>query len=223
MGLDENFNVGADQMKRPRGILSYNLTNYPQEAVSWKVTGNLGGEEYQDLTRGPLNEGGFFAERQDYHLPGAPVGSSSAWSHATPFEKMTGVGVQFFVTTFNLNLPTPEYAVPLGFEFTNQTSAADASRPSHFRAVLYVNGYQYGKYVNNIGPQTVYPVPEGILDYHGENTLALLGWCMEKEETGCVIDSTGFKMVMTSTPVLTGRGNVQMAAMSNWRTRKGAY
>ena len=221
MGLDENFVVGVDQMKRPRGILSYNLTGYPQDAVSWKITGNFGGEQYQDLIRGPLNEGGFYAERQGYHLPGAPAGSTSAWSDATPFEQITGVGVKFFTTTFTLDLPTPEYAIPLGFEFANQTATTDTSRPSNFRAVLYVNGYQYGKYVNNIGPQTVYPVPEGILGYRGMNTLGLLVWCME--EAGCAIQNGGIKMVTTGTPVVTGRGEVGMAAMSSWSAREGAY
>ena len=137
MGLDENWVVGTDQMKRPRGILSYNITGYDQSAVSWKMTGNLGGEQYQDLIRGPLNEGGFYVERQGYHLPGAPAGGDSAWSDATPFETITAPGVKFFTTTFQLNLPTPEYAIPLGFEFANSTATSDANRPGNFRAVLY--------------------------------------------------------------------------------------
>ena len=221
MGLDENFVVGVDQMKRPRGILSYNLTSYPQDAISWKITGNLGGEQYQDLLRGPLNEGGFFAERQGYHLPGAPTNSSASWSDATPFEPITGVAVKFFTTTFSLALPTPQYAIPLGVQFTNQTATSDAARPINFRAVLYVNGYQYGKYVNNIGPQTLYPVPEGILDYRGTNTLGLLVWCME--EGGCEIQMGGIQLVTTGQAVLTGRGEVAMAAMGSWVVREGAY
>jgi hypothetical protein len=44
-------------MRTPRGILNYTLAGRPATAVSWKLTGNLGGENYADLVRGPLNEG----------------------------------------------------------------------------------------------------------------------------------------------------------------------
>lgn len=33
--------------------------------------------------------------------------------------------------------------------------------------------------VNNIGPQLSYPVPEGILNYDGQNYLALTLWSLE--------------------------------------------
>ena len=33
--------------------------------------------------------------------------------------------------------------------------------------------------MNNIGPQTSFPVPEGILHYNGENYVALILWSME--------------------------------------------
>ena len=34
--------------------------------------------------------------------------------------------------------------------------------------------------VNHIGPQFRYPVPEGILNYHGNNYLALTLWSLEE-------------------------------------------
>ena len=36
-----------------------------------------------------------------------------------------------------------------------------------YRALLFVNGWKFGKRVANIGPQTRFPVPPGILDYKG--------------------------------------------------------
>ncbi len=36
----------------------------------------------------------------------------------------------------------------------------------HYRAQLWVNGYQFGKYVNHIGPQTKFPVPQGKSSSH---------------------------------------------------------
>ena len=54
------------------GILDYSLAGRDQSAITWKLTGNLGGEEYVDKVRGPLNEGGLFAERQGFTQPYPP-------------------------------------------------------------------------------------------------------------------------------------------------------
>jgi hypothetical protein len=35
--------------------------------------------------------------------------------------------------------------------------------------------------VNNIGPQTRFPVPEGILNYNGPNYLALTIWSLNEQ------------------------------------------
>ena len=140
MGLTENQVVGSDTMKDPRGILSYDLTGYPQSAISWSLTGNLGGESYVDKTRGPANEGSFFAERQGYHLPSPP---SQDWSVSSPIDDgLTSPGIAFYSTSFNLSLPTPEWDIPLSFVF-NKT--ASNSTMTHYRCQLYVNGYQFGK------------------------------------------------------------------------------
>jgi len=42
-----------------------------------------------------------------------------------------------------------------------------------------VNGWMMGKRIGNLGPQTKFPVHEGILDYQGHNTLALVLWSMD--------------------------------------------
>jgi hypothetical protein len=36
--------------------------------------------------------------------------------------------------------------------------------------------YQYGKYVPHIGPQTRFPIPPGIINTRGANTLGLSVW-----------------------------------------------
>jgi len=140
MGLDENFFVGDSGMKNPRGILNYSLAGRPQNAISWKLTGNLGGEQYRDLTRGPLNEGGMYAERQGFHLPQPP---SSTWISKSPSQGLSGPGIGFFATSFNLNLPRG-YDIPLSVDFGNST--ASGSAVADYRVQLFVNGYQFGKY-----------------------------------------------------------------------------
>lgn len=139
MGMPMNFYAHSEAMKTPRGILDYSLAGHQQSDIKWKLTGNFGGEEYVDKTRGPLNEGAMYAERQGYHLPGAP---SSNWTVASPLEGITSAGIQFYTTTFDLDMPAG-YDIPLSFVFENVTNEG---KPAIFRAQLFVNGYQFGEY-----------------------------------------------------------------------------
>lgn len=238
MGLDENFTPPQvkllplivppliltiltspqDQMKEPRGILDYSLSGHSKSDVTWKLTGNLGGENYIDKTRGPLNEGALYAERQGYHLPYPPV-SSSGWKTVTggPLTGITSPGVAFYTTSFSLDMPTG-YDIPLSFTFNNGTSTDSAGRSTAYRAILYVNGYQFGKYVHNIGPQDTYPVPEGILNYHGENWVAVALWALE--EGGAKL--TGLDLGVDAV-ILSSLEKVGNSPMPRWQKRAGAY
>ncbi|KAL9031706.1 MAG: hypothetical protein Q9196_000302 [Gyalolechia fulgens] len=214
MGLDENFVVGTDQMKQPRGILDYVLFGRPQSAVEWKITGNLGGEDYRDGARGPLNEGGLYAERLGFHLPRPPT-TGSGWGRGKPMNGSSTAGVNFYTTSFELDLPTG-YDIPLSFVFTNSTP--NDMGVSSFRSQLYVNGYQFGKYVSNIGPQTSFPVPEGILNYHGTNYVALSLWALDAR--GAKIED----LQLVSTAVIqSGYGPVELSPMPAYEERVGAY
>jgi hypothetical protein len=42
-----------------------------------------------------------------------------------------------------------------------------------YRAQIFLNGWNLGQYVNNVGPQHTFVLPAGILDSRGENTLAI--------------------------------------------------
>ncbi|KAJ5682629.1 Glycoside hydrolase family 35 [Penicillium macrosclerotiorum] len=209
MGLDEDWTVGSEEMKDPRGILSYTLSGHDASAVSWKLTGNLGGEDYQDSVRGPLNEGGLYAERQGFHQPQPPA---QKWDSSSPFTGLSKPGIRFYSASFDLDLPQG-WDVPLFFTFGNSTSP-----PSAYRVQLYVNGYQYGKYVNNIGPQSAYPVPEGILNYQGTNWLALSLWALE--EDGAKVEDLE---LINTTPVLTSLGDVESVDQPKYKARRGAY
>jgi beta-galactosidase len=209
MGLDEDWTVGSEEMKDPRGILDYTLTGRSDDAITWKLTGNLGGEDYRDLVRGPLNEGGLYAERQGYHQPSPP---SQKWETSSPYTGFSKPGIRFYSTSFDLNLPQG-YDIPLYFNFKNSTSP-----PPAYRVQLYVNGYQYAKYVNNIGPQTSFPVPEGILNYRGTNWLGLTLWGLG--EDGASLDD--FELVSTH-PVLTSMNKVESVDQPKWKKRAGAY
>jgi hypothetical protein len=154
-GLDENWVVGPDQMKRPRGILNYTLDSHAQSDITWKLTGNLGGEKYIDKVRGPLNEGGLYVERQGFTQPYPP---NRNWASGNPGTGISKAGVAFYQASFNLDLPR-NYDIPLRFNFGNTTIDGGVA---DYRAQLWVNGYQFGKYTNNVGPQSSFPVPQGM-------------------------------------------------------------
>ena len=210
MSLDEENGVGNNTMKSPRGIINYSLAGHAQADVQWKITGNLGGEDYEDRTRGPLNEDGLFAERQGYHLPQPP---SANWSNGKPTQGISSPGVAFYTASFDLDLPQG-YDIPLSFNFANSTD----STPQQYRTLLFVNGYQFGKFVNHIGPQTSFPVPEGILNYHGTNYIALTLWAQAvggARIEGLTLESTAI--------VQSGYGSVELSPMPAYTPRLNAY
>ena len=59
--------------------------------------------------------------------------------------------------------------MPIGLQINDATSSA-------YRALIFVNGWQMGIYVNNLGPQRIFPIPTGILNPNGENTIAIAVW-----------------------------------------------
>ncbi|KAI7773977.1 hypothetical protein LA080_009499 [Diaporthe eres] len=213
MGEETNWTPGYDTMKTPRGILNYTLDGHPQSDVEWKVTGNLGGEQYLDLARGPLNEGALFAERQGYHLPEPPT---DQWEVRSLVEEgIEGAGVGLFATSFDLDIPKG-WDVPLNFVFAN-TSSADGG-PADFRVQLFVNGYQFGKYINNLGPQTRFPVPQGILNYSGTNYVSIMLW--SQEELGAKLG--GLELVADAV-IQSGMSDPGLSPMPAWEPRESAY
>ncbi|KAF8580355.1 glycoside hydrolase family 35 protein [Ramaria rubella] len=171
MGLDET-GTGNNAPKSPRGISGFKLND--GNFTTWKVQGKLGGyTNYPDKTRGILNEGGLFGERQGWHLPGF---DTSSWENRSLSDGLPGshAGIGFFVTTFELNVPSGT-DIPMSFVFD------DNSAP--YRALLFVNGWKYGKRVGTLGPQTKFPVHEGLLNYKGKNTIAIALWALEANTT----------------------------------------
>ncbi|OTA99256.1 glycoside hydrolase family 35 protein [Hypoxylon sp. CI-4A] len=161
MGQDEEA-PGTDAIKAPMGIINFNLAGHAQSDVTWKLTGNLGGESYHDLARGPRNEGALFAERQGYHQPSPP---SQDWT------------------------------------------------------TLFVNGWQFGKHVANLGPQTAFPVPEGILNHDGRNTVALTLWSLNGRGARL---ADGFAL-LPEMPLWSGYRKPWLSPRPAWTPREGAY
>ncbi|TDL23060.1 glycoside hydrolase family 35 protein [Rickenella mellea] len=173
-GLNEDQG-GDDFFKTPRGVRGYQLLGGPDFSV-WKIQGNLGGENGPDNTRGPLNEGGLFFERQGAHLPGFPAtnwASSKTDSTCSPTVGITTAGIKAYRTTFNLNFPANS-DIPIALKFTRTPT-------SSYRTIIYINGWQFGRFSSKDGPQTLFPLPEGILNHQGENELLVTIWSLDAQ------------------------------------------
>lgn len=162
MGYERDDGVFGDphSTKKPRGIRAATLTG-GSSFTSWTIQGNVGQEEFDDVVRAPYNEDGLYAERIGAHFPGF---DDSKWKEGSPMKGFQGPGVRFYRTTINLDIPEG-WDVPLGFFMKIEKGAAA-------RAELFVNGWQFGKYVSDIGPQTMFPVFPGIIHPKGKNTVA---------------------------------------------------
>ncbi|GKU08842.1 unnamed protein product [Fusarium langsethiae] len=212
MGLNGNWVPGLEEGKQPRGIIDWSLESSSGKETKiskWKITGNLGGEDYIDKFRGPRNEGGFFFERQGYHLPSPPL---SNFKPGSPFKGISKPGVAFYTANLKLSLPSDRFDIPLSFEFKNNTASAGS-----YRALLYVNGFQYGRYVSHVGPQSVFPVPEGIFNYRGDNWIGLGLWALAK---GANVEGLSLN---AGVPVQTGREPVKYVKGPKYTHRRGAY
>jgi len=117
-----------------------------------------------DPVRGPLNNGGLSGERNNWYLP---TFNDSAWStHPVPDTTATP-GTSWYRTSFDLALPAAQDS-SLGL-----TIGAPGTRGGNYRALIFVNGWNMGQYIANIGPQHTFALPTGILNLQGHNTIAL--------------------------------------------------
>ena len=126
------------------------------------MLGNLGGEDLADPVRGTYNEGGLYGERNGWHLPGFP---DDDWEDVDIPGDQNRTGVSWYRTTFDVNI-LEGYDVPMSLRYKDDTK-------TRYRSLLFLNGWQLGRYANDLGPQTQFYLPRGILNTDGENTLAI--------------------------------------------------
>ncbi|AEV86605.1 beta-galactosidase [Actinoplanes sp. SE50] len=148
-GHNEDGGVN-DAHKEGRGLIS---TSVP---ATWRIQG-----ETPDPVRGVTNNGGLYGERHGWSLPGYPDRTWSAPPATTP------TGTSWYRTTVDLHVPRVDDAsIAL-------TIGEPGVKGGHYRALIFVNGWNMGQYIADVGPQHTFTLPAGILDPHGHNTLAL--------------------------------------------------
>ncbi len=167
MGHEEDYNE-SNGSKAARGLTGAALVGNPLNTLTWRLQGVRGGEAPVDTVRGPLSTGGLYGERAGWMLPGYPT---AGWQPVTLPATDTTPGVSWYTTDVTLRLPKGQ-DTSLGLEITD-----DPSR--QYRAEIYVNGWDMGNYVNYRGPQHSFPVPDGVLDPRGHNTVTLAVWNLD--------------------------------------------
>jgi len=130
--------------------------------VTWRIQGTLGGEAPADRVRGPLNNGGLYGERSGWYLPGF---DDRGWADVTLPNADPRPGVSWYRTAFRLSVP-PGADASLGLTITD-------AAPRSYRAQIFLNGWNVGQYISNVGPQSTFVLPAGLLRPQGENTLAV--------------------------------------------------
>jgi beta-galactosidase GanA len=170
-GHNEDFKAD-DTQKQPRGLTSVSLAG-TSATIDWRIQGDLGADHPVDPARGPLNVGGLGGERHGWFLPGFP---DSAWASTTLPHSTGTAGVAWYRSTVTLNLPANQ-DIPLALSIVDSASR-------HYSALLYVNGWQLGRYVNDIGPQHIFPIPPGIAKPNGTNTIAIAVWSKDSTSAG---------------------------------------
>ncbi|MFJ9245016.1 beta-galactosidase [Streptomyces sp. NPDC101776] len=172
MGHEEDYN-STNGNKTARGLTSASLVGAPLTSVTWRLQGVRGGEDLQDTVRGPLSTGGLYGERAGWSLPGYPDGD---WNRVSLPTTDTTPGVSWYRTDAKLDLPHGQ-DTSLGLTFTD-----DPARK--YRSTIFVNGWQVGNYVNYLGPQHTFPVPNGILNPNGHNSIAIAVWNLDGSTGG---------------------------------------
>jgi beta-galactosidase GanA len=172
MGHEEDYNE-SNGNKAARGLTGAALVGNPLGTITWRLQGVRGGETPVDTVRGPLNTGGLYGERAGWMLPGYPTRN---WQPVTLPATDTTPGVSWYTTDVALHLPQGQ-DTSLGLTFTD-----DPSRK--YRAEIYVNGWDMGNYVNYLGPQHSFPVPNGVLNPHGQNRIAIAVWNLDGSTGG---------------------------------------
>ena len=158
MGHEEDYN-STNGNKTARGLTSASLLGAPLTSITWRLQGVRGGEQEIDPVRGPLSTGGLYGERAGWSLPGYDDAAGTG-DVCRPTTDTPPRASSWYRDDANLNLPKGQ-DTSVGLTFTDDPT-------QKYRAEIYVNGWHVGNYVNYLGPQHSFPIPNGILNPNGE-------------------------------------------------------
>lgn len=167
-------NAGHDQgssSQLPRGIINATLLGSEDSFSSWKISGTAGRGIGVDIDpiRTQYSQGGLTGERLGWHLNGF---DDSSWDSGSPGDISEDIGIKFYRANLPINAPKGhDISLSVSFDFDPDETS------EKFRAYLYVNGYEYGKYFPYMaGGRKTYPVPPGVWNYQGDNAVSVVVW-----------------------------------------------
>lgn len=161
MGHEEDYD-GTGENRTARGIVSAKPIDADASAITWRLQGAIVDENPQ---RGPYNFGGLYGERQGWPLK---PGNAADWQPATLPADTAKPGVTWYRTSVSLALPKGQ-DTSLGLQIKDAPGR-------HYRAMIFVNGWQMGNYIADLGPQHRFPIPDGIINPHGNNDITIAVW-----------------------------------------------
>jgi len=162
MGHNDDWTAEEIRQRQPRGLTGAVIDGAPVQ-IRWRIQGTRGGEELADRVRGPLNNGGLFGERAGWHLPGFP---DRAWPRiGTLAHDQRPPGVTWYRTSVSLAVPKDQ-DVSIGLRF-------EGAGATGYRALIFVNGWQVGHYIDAAELQHEFVLPAGILRQRGDNSVAI--------------------------------------------------
>lgn len=167
--LGQNLDWSDNGLSRQnRGL--YSATVPAQDGkVTWKIQGAADKSGTKDKARGLYNNGGLYGERQGWYLPGL---DDSKWIAATDMHA-NEAGVTWYRSTFDLNVPK-DADVAFRLEvLSRRFGDTRQTRTDHSQALLFVNGWNTGIYIGDIGPQDSFTIPAAFLNLNGKNTAAV--------------------------------------------------
>lgn len=164
-----NWDLDADDFhKEARGLISVSLERQVGGSfavpVSWRIKGR--GEDNHDPVRGVMNNGGLWGEFAGWHLPEF---NDEHWASASLPRANTEAGVTWYRTNVALDLPQ-DHDITIGLAIGDPDQPRS---PVKYRASIFVNGWNMGQFIAHVGPQRIFPIPEGILNHNGPNTIAI--------------------------------------------------
>jgi beta-galactosidase GanA len=188
MGQDESFenSLGLDSNKTPRGLESASLTESTGSApaLTWRLQGASAQQVVRDPVRGPTNPAGLSGSNAGWALPNFPDGSWQSVSLPDSWAtRAVPPGVGWYRTHFSLNVPQDVWT-PLGLRLTPPGGGSPAPGAANFQALIYLNGWLIGRYINDLGPQNTFYLPQGLLRTDGRNTLAIAEWSLAAGDGG---------------------------------------
>jgi len=168
MGHEEDYNSTGEN-RTARGIVSAVPLGAGADAIRWRLQGAVTG---QDKLRGPYNLGGLHGERE-----GWPTSNDTAgWTRTSLPADTATPGIRWYRSDVTLDLPQGQ---------DSSLSLAIQDPPGrHYRALIFVNGWQMGQYIADMGPQSRFPIPSGVLDGHGVNHIAIAVWKTDDTQGG---------------------------------------